>query len=64
MCGKIKTQDQSLEVLIQSDQVWLYQVFILIHPGSTSPASGSAYRNASAHVGIFRRVLPISIALS
>lgn len=63
MCGKIKTQDQSLEVLIQSNQVWQYQVFI-IHPGSISPANGSAYRNASVHVGIFRRVLPVSIALS
>lgn len=29
MCEKIKTQDQIVEVLILSDQVWLHQVFIL-----------------------------------
>lgn len=29
MCEKIKTQDQIVEVLILSDQVWLHHVFIL-----------------------------------
>lgn len=29
MCEKIQTQDQIVEVLFLSDQVWLHQVFIL-----------------------------------